>query len=231
MWLIISDTHVGDRQANRNLPSLLNLLEDFSKKDCILVINGDAFDFSKFLGFDERHRAFIAAVQKFKNIIYIEGNNDWFISGLSDVLPHICFKKELILRLNHNIIKIEHGHQTDTAVMRYPGLARTFTRINRWIYQFTGIDVQHWLRKTWIVQKFLLQRQEKKLVRMESQANIIIAGHTHRPCVRTIYDTIYYNTGDWVEYDHRSFALIHDDGEIELFRLKGRKWTDSKLEK
>ena len=44
MWLIISDTHVGDRQANRNLPGLLSLLEDFSKEDCTLVLNGDTQD-------------------------------------------------------------------------------------------------------------------------------------------------------------------------------------------
>lgn len=219
MWLIISDTHVGDRQANRNLPSLLSLLEDFSQKDCVLVLNGDAFDFSKFLGFDERHRIFLSVIQKFKKVIYIEGNHDWFVSGLRDVFPNISFKKKIILRIDNKIIKIAHGHQTDSAVMKHPALARTFTRINKWIYELIGIDLQHRLRQTWMVQKFLLQRQEKKLVRMETQANVIIAGHTHRPCSRMIYDTMYYNTGDWVEASHRAYVLVHDNGEIELVRL------------
>lgn len=220
MWLIISDTHVGDRQANINLPSLLSLLEDFSQKDCTLVLNGDIFDFSKLLQFDERHRVFLSAIQRFEKVIYIEGNHDWFVSGLQDVIPCVSFKKEMILRINNKIIKIAHGHQTDSAVMNHPKLARTLTRINKWIYELIGIDLQHSLRKTWLVQKFLLQRQEKKLVRMETQANVIIAGHTHRPCARKIYNTSYYNTGDWVEKSHRAYVLIHDDGEIELVRLK-----------
>lgn len=222
MWLIISDTHVGDRQANRNLPSLLSLLEDFSKEDCTLVLNGDIFDFSKYLNFDERHRAFLTAIQKFKEVIYIEGNHDWFVSGLQDTLPCISFKKEMLLKINNKIIRIAHGHQTDTTVMKRPRLSRFLTRLNKWIYELIGIDLQHSFRKTWLVQKFLLQRQEKKLVRMEAQANVIIAGHTHRPCARKIYDTMYYNTGDWVEAPHRAYALIHDDGEIELFKLRGK---------
>jgi UDP-2,3-diacylglucosamine pyrophosphatase LpxH len=221
MYLVISDTHIGDKQANKNLPSLFNLLERFSQKECVLVLNGDIFDFSKFLGFDERHRTFLSIIKKFRKIIYIEGNHDWFVSGIRDSLPHISFRKELILKIDNKIIKIAHGHQTETFIMKHPMFARTLTRINKWFYELSGIDLQHILRKTWLVQKFLLQRQEKKLVRMERQANIIIAGHTHRPCVRKIYDTMYYNTGDWVETPHRAYVLINNDGSIELRKENG----------
>ena len=229
MWLVISDTHVGDRQANKNLPSLLALLEEFADKDCTLVLNGDIFDFSKFLGFDERHRAFLLAVQKFKKIIYIEGNHDWFVSGIRDVFPHISFRKEMLLRINNEIIRISHGHQTDSTVMRHPRFNRILTAFNKWIYELIGVDLQHAFRKTWLVQRFLLQRQENKLVRMESQANVIIAGHTHRPCIRKIYDTTYCNTGDWVDPSHRAYAIIHDDGRVELVKLRGKKWIGTKL--
>lgn len=219
MWLVISDTHVGDRQANRNLPSLLSLLETFSQKDCTLVLNGDIFDFSKYLGFDERHRSFLSVIQKFKKIMYIEGNHDWFVSGLKDVFPNITFKKDLLIRINNKIIRVSHGHQTDNFVMKYPRFIRFLTRINKYIYELIGLDIQHLIRKTWLVQKFLLQRQEKKLVRLESQANVIIAGHTHRPCYRMIYDTEYYNTGDWVEKKNRAYVIIDNNGEVELVKL------------
>jgi len=222
MYLVISDTHVGDRQANRNLPSLLFLLEEFSEKNCTLVLNGDVLDFSKMLEFDERHRAFLLVIQKFKKVIYIEGNHDWFVSGLGDVFSHISFRKEVLLKINNQIIKIAHGHQTDTTIMNYPKFVRFVIKVNKWVYELTGVDLQHAFRQTWLVQNFLLQRQENKLVRMESQANVIIAGHTHRPCARKIYDTMYYNTGDWVEYDHRAYVIIHDDGEIELVKLRGK---------
>lgn len=219
MYLIISDTHVGDRQANRNLPSLLSLLETFSQKDCTLVLNGDIFDFSKYLGFDERHRSFLSMIQKFKKIIYIEGNHDWFVSGLKDVFPNMSFKKDLLIRINNKIIRVSHGHQTDSSVMKYPRFVRFLTRINKYIYELIGLDIQHIIRKTWLVQKFLLQQQEKKLVRLESQANIIIAGHTHRLCYRKIYDTEYYNTGDWVEKKNRAYIIIDNNGEVELVKL------------
>jgi len=219
LWLVLSDTHIGDRQANRNLPSLLSLLENFSNKDCTLVLNGDIFDFAKNLNFDERHRSFLSVIQKFKNIIYINGNHDWFVYGLQDILPKISFKKDILLRIDNKIIRIYHGHQTDSTVMKYPKFSRFIIRFNRLIYELTGIDLQHALHKTWIVQKFLLQKQENKLVRLESQANIIIAGHTHRPCCRKIYDTMYYNTGDWVDSHHRAYVIIGDDGNIELIEL------------
>lgn len=231
MWLVISDTHVGDRQANSNLPYLLRLLEDFSKQDCVLVLNGDVFDFSKYLGFDERHRAFLSVIQKFKRIIYIEGNHDWFVSGLHDSFPNIAFRKDMILKINNKIIRIAHGHQTDKAVVKRPRLARFFTRLNKWIYELLGVDFQHFFRNTWVVQRFLLQKQENRLVRMENQANVIIAGHTHRPCARKIYNTDYYNTGDWVEDGHMSYVIIDDNGEIELVKVQeDEKWIDSQLE-
>ena len=216
--LVISDTHIGDRQSNKNLPKLFTLLEDYSKKEnCNLVLNGDIFDFAKTLAFDERHRIFLSLIQKYENVTYIEGNHDWFVSGLRDVLP-ISFKKCVLLKLENKIIRISHGHQTDRMVMNMPKLNRFLVKINSWFHDCSGIDVQHAARKTWLVQKLLLQRQENRLIRLEKVANVVIAGHTHRPCEREYKGIMYYNTGDWVEKDHCSYVTISDNSNIELFR-------------
>jgi UDP-2,3-diacylglucosamine pyrophosphatase LpxH len=222
MWLVISDTHVGDRQANRNLPSLFKLLDSFSNKGYNIVLNGDIFDFSKYLGFDERHRTFLKKLYGFETVTYIEGNHDWFLSGLKDSIPNISFREDLLLYLNDNIIRITHGHHTDRLVANRPLLVRIMTKLNKEIYEMTGVDIQHIFSRSWLSQKILLKRQENILVRKETQANILIAGHTHMPRSRIIYDTWYYNCGDWINPDHRSYVLIDDIGEVELVRLKGR---------
>jgi UDP-2,3-diacylglucosamine pyrophosphatase LpxH len=218
MWLVISDTHIGDRQANKNLPNLFKLLNKYANKECTLVLNGDIIDFSKALEFDERHRIFFSIIQKFNNIIYIEGNHDWFVSGIKDVFPCISFRKELLIEIDSRIIRISHGHQTDSFNTKFPKFVRFLVRINRWIYEIIGIDIQHIVRKSWIVQKFLLLKQERKLIRMEKVANTIIAGHTHRPCRRIEYDTEYFNTGDWIDKSHMCYVKINKNGNIELVR-------------
>lgn len=221
MYLIISDLHIGDRHSNRFLPSLFSLLEKYSQeKNCCLILNGDAIDLAKTLEFDERHRMFFKIIKKFNEIVYIEGNHDWFMAGLKDAIPGISFKKEVLLHLDNKIIRVIHGHQTDFWVSKFPKFNRFLIRINRWIYNFINIDVQHLIRKTWLVQKFLLERQEKSLIREEYVANVLIAGHTHRPCVKEYDGILYYNTGDWVEADHRAFVVIDDQNKIELIKYE-----------
>jgi len=221
MYLIISDVHVGDRHSNKFLPGLFSILEKYSQyENCHLILNGDIIDFAKTPNFDERHRILFTLIGKFHKITYIEGNHDWFVAGLKDVIPCISFKHELLLRLDNKIIRIVHGHQTDKWASKYSRFNRFLIRVNRWIYDLINIDIQHKLRSTWLVQKFLLERQEKKLIRKENIANVLIAGHTHRPCVREYDGILYYNTGDWVEADHRAFVIIDDNNCIELVRYE-----------
>jgi len=216
MWLVISDTHIGDYHVNKNLPKLFSILKEYVNQKCTLVLNGDTFDFAKLLEFDERHRLFLSIVSKYEKVICIEGNHDWFISGLQDVLSKICFKKELILNLKDNIVHIYHGHQSDYFSYKWPRLTRCMIRINHWIERLTSVDIQHKIRKTWLVQKFLLQRQEKRLIRMERVANIVIAGHTHRPCMRQEGGVTYYNTGDWIDESHCAYLTIDDNEDMHF---------------
>lgn len=219
MWIVISDTHIGDKHSNENLPKLFSFLEEFSSLGYNLILNGDIFDFAKCLEFDERHRTFINIVQKFKRVIYIEGNHDWFVSGLKKSLGRAEFKKEFILNHNNKIIKVIHGHQTDNGVVLFPRLNRFLVRMNSWFYNLTGLDIQHKLRKLKIVQKLFQEKQATKLIRKERFANILIAGHTHQPGIRNECGIQYFNTGDWVETDHCYFAVIKDDSTIELIKV------------
>lgn len=229
MWLVISDTHIGDYHVNKNLPRLFSILKEHASKKCTLVLNGDIFDFAKLLEFDERHRIFLSIISKYKRIIYTEGNHDWFVSGLQDVLPKICFKRELVLNLKNNIVHIHHGHQSDYFSYKWPRLTRCMIRINHWIEKLTGVDIQHRLRKTWFAQRFLLQRQERKLIRMERVANIVIAGHTHRPCARREGGVMYYNTGDWVEEAHCAYLTIDDSENVHFVTPESKTINSGEL--
>ena len=218
MWLILSDIHIGDKHSDKQLPKLFDLLEEYSNKNYTLILNGDIFDFAKNLAFDKRHRTFLSLIQKYENIIYIEGNHDWFVSGLKNIFPKIEFKKELLLKLGNKIIKIIHGHQTDNFVMKMPKINRFLVKLNSWIYDIFKIDIQHYARNTKIVQKFMLEKQETKLIKLEKIANILIAGHTHRPYFKKKYGIEYYNTGDWVENSHCAYVLI-ENNKIELIKV------------
>lgn len=214
MYVVLSDTHIGDHHSNKNLPKLFSLLESFPK-ECSLILNGDVFDFAKFLGFDERHRKFLSIIQKFKEIIYIEGNHDWFLSGLSNIIPGVKFVKELILHIKNNIVRIFHGHQCDFICHRLPKLTRFIIKMNNWIEKVTGKDVQNWLWNTKFMKK-MLKKQENKLIKREKIANIIIVGHTHCPEIKEENGITYYNTGDWIS---GNCAYITIDENIKFFKI------------
>jgi len=48
----------------------------------------------------------------------------------------------------------------------------------------------------------------------------LICGHIHRPEISTLEDTIYLNSGDWVE--SCTALLEHHDGSIELVHYADR---------
>jgi UDP-2,3-diacylglucosamine pyrophosphatase LpxH len=63
-----------------------------------------------------------------------------------------------------------------------------------------------------------LAHQEKRIAKRERWADVIVAGHTHRPVVARYKGKTYVNTGDWVERANRAYLLIDDDGEFEFRR-------------
>lgn len=47
----------------------------------------------------------------------------------------------------------------------------------------------------------------------------VVCGHIHTPCLRSIDDILYCNTGDWIR--HFSALVEHRDGSLELLRDLG----------
>lgn len=213
MYLVLSDTHIGDKRTVRHMDRLLYVLDQYAGPDCTLVLNGDAFDFARHPHFRKPHRLFLKATQGFKETIYIEGNHDWFISGLGDALPGITCCRRLRLEGTGVRIEILHGDQQEKMSRSFMG--HVIVKMNHALELATGIDLQRALQRTAVFQWYHA-KQEKRLLEGQGWGNVLVAGHTHRPGIRHIGDRTYVNTGAWIEKSHCHYLLIGDDGSLDL---------------
>ena len=217
--LVISDTHIGDARGDRNLVSLFKVMEQHAGPDSHLILNGDIFDLASCLSMDSRHREFMEIARTHGKVTYIQGNHDWMIKGMGEVLSRdIDFATELRFEAGGKKFRILHGHQYDFLANYMPRTNRFIIRLNHVLMRLTNIDFQVVLRMT-DTGKWLLARQEKRLIKKEKWADVIVAGHTHRPTVAQFKQRIYVNTGDWVERKNRAYLLIEENGDFELNSL------------
>lgn len=218
MRLIISDTHIGDDRGDRHLGALLRVVEHYASPSSHLILNGDIFDLASCLSMDSRHREFIDAARLHGKVTYIEGNHDWIIKGFGEVLSRdIGFADELCFEAGGQKFRVLHGHQYDFVANWMPRTNRFLIRFNHLLRRLVAVDLQFALRTT-NIGRWMLTRQERRLARREKWADVIVAGHTHRPTVARYRQKTYINTGDWVERQNRAYLLISDNGGFELHR-------------
>lgn len=219
MYLVISDTHIGDRHADKNLDKLYNLVEHYSQyPEVKLILNGDIVDFAKHPELDSRHFIFFRLINKFANVYYILGNHDWNASEVAARVLHLKVVPGLMVRSGEKRIAICHGHQFDWTVKYFPTFLRWLTRLNAWIDDKIHIDLQRFFHHSRYVQNCLIPKEVKKACnRVNNQADILICGHTHKLEVYQHDDLMYYNTGSWV--DSTCAYLTINNGSIELTRL------------
>jgi UDP-2,3-diacylglucosamine hydrolase len=218
MRLVISDTHIGDDRGDRHLGALFRVIEHHAAPDSHLILNGDIFDLASRMSMDGRHREFIEVARRHGRVTYIEGNHDWIIKEFGEVLSRdIKFANELRFKAGGRKFRVLHGHQYDFVANYMPRTNRLMIKINHLVRRFTDVDLQKVLRRTGI-SRWLLAHQEKRIARRERWADVIVAGHTHRPVIAHYKQKTYVNTGDWVERPNRAYLLIDDGGEFELCR-------------
>lgn len=221
MIAVVSDLHIGDSRADGNLPSLFRTVEGLASPDSHLVVNGDAFDLALSMSMDGRHREFASVAGRHGRVTLVQGNHDWCLGKVGRTLfPSALFCRELALVVGGRGFRFLHGHQSDFVSNRLPWLNRLMIRLNHWFAGSTGIDLQRKLRATRLGQR-ILERQENRIVADGDWAEVVVAGHTHRPSVRRVGGRTYINTGDWVESAHRACLLVQDDGAFELAMLGG----------
>jgi UDP-2,3-diacylglucosamine pyrophosphatase LpxH len=219
MKIVVSDLHIGDRRTDKQLGLLLTTLESLAKPENLLFLNGDTFDENKYGRYDSRHTEFLSATKNYHRIYYIEGNHDWGLTAWKGYLGRVQFMEAARFSLGSRRALVLHGHQADWFCRKMPRFDRFCITLNQWAYEQFGINLQNWLQGFNLFKKYQIDRQIERLVLVyKRHAPVIIAGHTHTPCIQTIQDVTYINTGTWVDKKDAAYLVV-DKEHFELARI------------
>jgi UDP-2,3-diacylglucosamine pyrophosphatase LpxH len=236
--LFLSDIHLGFKRSRaRELAAFLRGVD----AECI-VLAGDIVDhlnLSQKIFWNDEHtqvvRALLAKRRAGARLIYIPGNHD---SDLSMVAELLAGQVEVHREWVHKTARGErllvvHGDQFDSEMEH--ACPRWKAWLGNTLYDFTVMandrinDVGRVMgRRYWPIAeklKLSIEGSVRYIERFERIAAAyaaengfdgILCGHIHRANLKHIGDTLYCNTGDWVE---SCSAMVEDtSGELRLVR-------------
>lgn len=229
----ISDIHLGSRGSKAE--ALLQFLREYEFEKLYIV--GDFIDvwqLKRGIYWPQSHNDVIQKIlragRKGTHVIYIPGNHDEFVAGFFghfgavDIMPH-----DIHTTADGRRLRVFHGHELDTVVQNIKWLAfvgdvgyqlllklnHPVNSIRRWL------GLEYWSLSAYVKKSVknavsFIGAFEKAIVQYALQDDVqgVVCGHIHTPVIKTIENTVYYNSGDWVE---SLSALTEDfDGKIEL---------------
>ena len=214
--LIISDLHIGSFFSKEK--DIIKLLENTNYDELILA--GDIIDFIKIPKFTEDSLKIFDLITNLKiPIIYIIGNHDIAFKNFNNKnTKNLHFTKRYNFIDNNKKIRIEHGDDYDTSLIKWEHIMNIICVIANLIERFFNFDLTNY----W--EKYRDNKRNKidieNIIKKNNDVDIFIMGHTHRPEIVNIEfnnkNILYCNSGDWVT--HKSY-LILEDGNIELHNL------------
>ncbi len=217
LW--ISDTHLG----GKNIKSR-QLLEFLQKTDSdYLYLVGDVFDFHHFARkwhWSETNNRIVGLIlEKARNgtkVFYLPGNHDALLRNYCGTIYHnIHIRNEIIhLAADGRRLLVLHGDKFDCVIQKSPWLARlggvlyeNLLGINRWyncLRRMMG-------REYYSISAYLKHKCKKAVnyigdfehhLMAEIQAKRvdgIVCGHIHHASIKLMGNSLYSNSGDWVE--------------------------------
>jgi len=237
--VFVSDIHLGNRWCK--VKDLDSFLSNVSCDNLYLL--GDIFE-----GWNKgrspkwnlrRHPLMrkVLKMARVSRIQYVTGNHDAFL----DEFTGSCFdgvellKESIYSALDGRKLLLVHGDEYDI-ITRYRGW---LSKLGHSAYQ-AGMTLNSGIerlisrrREQNLVIANMLKHKVKDLVQKLSDFDNsiktaartrgvegIICGHIHRPEIRVIGDTSYYNCGDWLQ--SCSALVEHMDGSFEIIRWKDR---------
>jgi UDP-2,3-diacylglucosamine pyrophosphatase LpxH len=234
--LFLSDIHLGFRHSRvRELNEFLNGVD----AERIVLVGDivDALSLARRAFWTPEHtqvvRTLLARQRAGARLIYIPGNHDASLAMLAQMLRgQFEVHREWVHRTARGErLLVLHGDQFD-GVLTCP---RWLTRLGDALHGFTlGInhsvnDLRRALgRPYWpLLERLKLsigtsRRYIEEFEQLASQHarrsgyDGVVCGHIHRPNLRYIGDTLYCNTGDWVE--SCSALIERERGELALLR-------------
>jgi len=236
----ISDVHLG--YSGCSADHLLGFLRQMRCENLYLV--GDIVDFwslKRRRFWPQSHndviRSILGKAKHDTRVVFIPGNHDEVMrdyDGLS--LGNIEIRDEIIHETaDGRRFLVMHGDQFDSAVMHSPLLGLVGSKlydglmvVNRWVNSLRRMmGREYWSLAAAIKYRVknavsYIERFERAVAREAKARSVdgLICGHIHRPEISTLEDTIYLNSGDWVE--SCTALLEHHDGSIELVHYADR---------
>jgi UDP-2,3-diacylglucosamine pyrophosphatase LpxH len=234
--LFLSDIHLGYRHARAR--ELNEFLAGVEAESIVLVGDiVDALSLSRRMFWSADHtqvvRTLLARGRAGSRLVYIPGNHDESLGMFAQMLQgHFEVHREWVHRTARGQrLLVLHGDQFDGVVSCPPWL----TRLGDVLYELTVrvSDRVNNLRRSFgkaywpLAERIKLSvptsvryiEQYERVAADHARAqgyDGVICGHIHRANLRTMGDTLYCNTGDWVE---SCSALVEGaDGELELLR-------------
>ena len=236
--LFLSDIHLGFKRARaRELSAFLRGVDAET-----IVLAGDIVDHlslaQRFFWNDEHTqvvRTLLAKRRAGARLIYIPGNHDSNLSMVAELLNgQVEVHREWVHRTARGErLLVVHGDQFDGEMEH--ACARWKAWLGNALYDFTVMandrvnDVRRVLgRPYWPIAERLklavggsvryIERFEQVAAAFAAEQGFdgILCGHIHRANLRHIGETLYCNTGDWVE---TCSAMVEDpSGELRLLR-------------
>ena len=175
--LIISDLHIGSYFSKEK--DIIKLLENTKYDELILA--GDIIDFIKIPKFTENSLKIFDIIMNITiPIIYIIGNHDIAFTNFNNKISNnLHFMKRYEFIDNNKKIRIEHGDDYDSSLIKWEHVMNIICVIANLIERFFNFDLTNY----W--EKYRNSKRNKidieNIIKKNSDIYIFIMGHTHLP--------------------------------------------------
>lgn len=227
-YLIISDIHLGDKDANPKI--LLKILRKYKAKN--IIIAGDLFDHHNFPFLKKQDWDVLFKLKEFKikrNLIYLIGNHCFQKENIINFLFDIQCKKEYVLNIKGKKILIIHGDIFDIFSTKWKWATNFIIKFYYFLRKFTPLAndiLQLPYNKNMSFAKKILRTRQNAINYIELNGyDKVICGHTHFP----EKNKKYINTGSFCQkkifkenFDSpkASFVVIDKKNKINLIKYK-----------
>lgn len=235
--VVISDVHLGTFGCHAK--ELHEYLRSIKPKT--LVLNGDIIDIWNFRKryFPKSHMRILKRLMhmasKGTEVYYLTGNHDELLRKFAEYdLGNIHLRNKLVLEQDGKTAWIFHGDIFDASIQN----ARWIAKLGGWGYDLLILmnKAMNTLLEKMGREKYSLSKKIKNSVKkavkfisdfedtaaalaIDQGYDYVICGHIHQPQMRRVErkngETLYLNSGDWVE---NCTALEYNKGEWTLYQ-------------
>jgi len=234
-YLILSDLHLGIRDSKTK--ELLKFLEKINTEH--IILNGDIIDgwaINRGSKIRKIHIKLIAELLKISNktkITWIRGNHDNFIEDFTGTsIGNINIVEDLIINIGDKNYYVFHGDLIDIFITKYKwisyigsvgyDLALLINRIYNRYRKLRGLkyySISDKIKKSVKFATNYINDFEENAINIAKTKNCdggVICGHIHVPEIREINNSLYINSGDWIE--NLTAITIDNKNKIKLVK-------------